>query len=116
MSLLDTMIAEPPPLRLDEGGVFRVGGTRVRLDTVITAFQNGCSADDIQRKYPSLDQADIYAVLTYYFWNREKVDAYLEKRRLETEELRQEVEARDPSDGILERLLVRRAARGRDND
>jgi uncharacterized protein (DUF433 family) len=112
MSLLETLIAEPPPLRLDEGGVFRVGETRVRLDTVITAFQNGCGPEEIQRKYPSLDQADIHAVLTYYFWNRACFDAYLEKRRLEAEELRQEVEARDPSEGTLERLVERRAARG----
>jgi hypothetical protein len=56
--------------------------------------------------------ADIYAVLTYYFWNREKVDAYLEERHRLAEELRQEIEARDPSDGILEQLLKRRAARG----
>jgi uncharacterized protein (DUF433 family) len=116
MSLLDTLVAKPPPLRLDPGGVFRVGGTRVRLDTVITAFQSGCSTEDIQRKYPSLNEADIYAVLTYYFWNREKVDAYLEQRSREAEEFRQEIEARDPSDGTLARLLERRAARGLAND
>jgi uncharacterized protein (DUF433 family) len=112
MSLLEPLVTEPPPLRLDEGGVFRVGTTRVRLDTVITAFRNGCSAEDIHRKYPSLELADIYAVLTYYFRNREKLDAYLEEHRRLAEELRQEIEARDPSDGILERLLERRAARG----
>jgi uncharacterized protein (DUF433 family) len=112
MSLLETLIAEPPPLRLDEGGVFRVGGTRVRLDTVITAHQNGCSAEETQRKYPSLELADIYAVLTYYFWNREKVDAYLAERRRLAEEVRQEIEAHDPSEGILEHLRERRAARG----
>jgi uncharacterized protein (DUF433 family) len=112
MSLLEMLVAEPPPLRLDEGGVFRVGATRVRLDTVITAFQNGCSAEEIQRKYPSLGLDDTYAVLTYYFWNRERVDAYLEERRRLAEEVRQEIEARDPSEGTLERLLERRAARG----
>jgi uncharacterized protein (DUF433 family) len=112
MSLLETLVTEPPPLRLDEGGVFRVGGTRVRLDTVITAFQQGCGVEEIQRKYPSLERADIYAVLTYYRWNREKVDAYLEERRRVADEVRREIEERDPSDGILERLLERRAAKG----
>ena len=110
MSLLEALIAEPPPLRLDEGGVLRVGATRVRLDTVVTAFQNGCTAEEIQRKYPSLQVPDIYSVLTYYFWNREKVDVYLEEHRRLAEEFRQESEARDPSEGILERLLERRAA------
>ncbi len=30
--------AEPMPLKLDENGVVRVGGTRVTLDTIITVF------------------------------------------------------------------------------
>jgi uncharacterized protein (DUF433 family) len=112
MSLLETLVTEPPPLRLDEGGTLRIGGTRVRLDTVITAHQSDCSAEEIQRKYRSLELTDVYAVLTYYFWNRERVDVYLEERRQAAEATRAEIEARDPSEGILERLLERRASSG----
>jgi hypothetical protein len=32
---------EQVPLRTDDHGVVRVGGTRVTLDTVIAAFENG---------------------------------------------------------------------------
>lgn len=32
------LVAEKPPLLKDEDGIFRVGGTRVRLDTVISHF------------------------------------------------------------------------------
>jgi hypothetical protein len=37
----------PVPLRADEQGVMRVGHTRVRLDTVITAWKQGASPEQI---------------------------------------------------------------------
>lgn len=98
-------------MRMDEDGVLRVGGTRVRLDTIVGAFHSGCTAEEILLKYPSLDLTDIYASITYYLWHREEVEAYLEERRLLAEETRRENEARFPPQGIRERLLARRAAK-----
>lgn len=110
MTILDALVARPAPLRLDEGGVVRVGGTRVTLDTVIRAFYQGCAAEEIQLKYPALKLPDVYAVITYYLWHKDEVDRYLEKRQREAEQIRKENEARFPSHGIRERLLARRAA------
>jgi uncharacterized protein (DUF433 family) len=107
MSALE-LVAEKPPLAEDEGGVVRVGGTRVRLDTVIYAFQNGCTPEEILMKYPSLNLPDIYSVITYYLLHREEVDAYLNQRKSLIEKVEQEIEARFPSDGVRERLLARR--------
>ena len=103
-------IPEPstPPIQKDEDGVFRVGGTRVRLETVITTFQNGCTAEEILLKYPSLDLTDIYAVITYYLQHRETVEEYLSERRQFIAEAEREIEERFPSAGIRERLLARR--------
>src|SRR5438477_10200043 len=92
MSRLCELVAQPAPLQTDEDGVIRVGGTRVRLDTVIGAFHNGCSAEEIMLKYPSLNLTDIYAVITYYLWQRDEVDAYLEDRRQYAEAVRHENE------------------------
>lgn len=111
MALLDALVAEPVPVRADEDGVLRVGGTRVRLDTVIEAFNQGSSAEEVLLKYPSLRLPDIYAVITYYLWHREAVDTYLEERRGVTEAVRRENESRFPPQGIRERLLARRAAK-----
>jgi uncharacterized protein (DUF433 family) len=44
---------------MDEDGVLRVGGTRVRLESVLGAFTNGCVAEGILFKYPSLNLTDI---------------------------------------------------------
>lgn len=108
---LNTLAAQPAPLQKDEDGVVRVGGTRVRLDTVITAYHMGSAAEEILLKYPSLRLTDIYAVITYYLWHREEVDRYLDDGRRREAEVRQENEARFPPQGIRERLLARRAAK-----
>lgn len=111
MTILDSLIAEPPPLREDADGVLRVGQTRVRLDTVISAFTAGCGAEEILLKYPSLSLTDIYSVIAYYLWHRREVDAYLAERQRDSEEARKETEQRFPSQGIRERLLARRGAK-----
>lgn len=107
MATLELM-AEKPPLRQDEDGVFRVGSTRVRLDTVIGAFHTGCLAEEIHLKYPSRAIKDIYAVIAYYLQHREEIDAYLIERRVQIEEAEREIETRFPSAGIREHLLPRR--------
>ena len=106
--LLGTLTAQPPPLRIDGQGAVRVGQTRVTLDTVIGAFTGGCSAEEIVRKYPSLDLANVYAVITYYLWHREAMEAYLEQRRQEAEEIRRDNQRHTPPPGLRERLLARR--------
>ncbi len=108
MALLEMLVAKPPPLQKDEDGVFRVGGTRVRLETVLAAFSHGCSAEEILLKYPSLSLTDIYAVITYYLWHRNEVEAYLLERQRLANEARKEIEAVFPPQGIRDRLLARR--------
>jgi len=54
MTVLDALVAQPAPLQLDEDGVLRVGGTRVRLETILAAFNQGSAAEEILLKYPSL--------------------------------------------------------------
>jgi uncharacterized protein (DUF433 family) len=105
-----TIAAEPVPLRLDAGGVVRVGGTRVPLDTVVAAFHDGATAEEIVQQYPTLDLGDVYAALAYYLRHRPEVDAYLEERGRQREAVRAENEARFDPRGIRARLLARRAA------
>jgi uncharacterized protein (DUF433 family) len=71
-------VVQPPPIQEDDAGILRVGGTRVRLGTIINAFNSGSTAEEILLKYPALNLTDIYAVITYYLWCREEVDAYLD--------------------------------------
>jgi uncharacterized protein (DUF433 family) len=109
MAIDETLVAVPPPIQIDGDGVMRVGGTRVTLDTVVGAYQRRRSAEEILESYPSLQLADIHAVISYYLRHRNEVDEYLERRRQQAEEVRRENEARWPSEGFWEELQARKA-------
>src|SRR5205823_5196531 len=96
------------PIRMDESGSIRVSGTRVTLDTIVGLYQSGDTAECIASAYPVVPLADVHQVIAYYLRHKADVDQYLEKRRLEGEELRRLIEAQYPPDGIRERLLARR--------
>ena len=102
---------EPLPLTTDARGAVRVGGTRVTLDTVVEAFSEGLTAEEIAQQYPVLDLADVYAVIGYYLRHREYVEEHLEERTRSAAELRARIEAERPSAGFRERLLARRRER-----
>jgi len=104
------MIAhEPVPLQATEDGVVRVGGTRVTLDTVVTAFEEGATAEEIVQQYPALRLADAYAVIGYYLHHRSEVEAYLAQRGKDSSRVRQQNEARFDPTGVRARLLARRS-------
>jgi uncharacterized protein (DUF433 family) len=107
-----TLSLETIPLTKDADGVIRVGNTRVTLDTVIAAFLEGATPEEIVHQYPSLDLTDVYAVITYYLRRRAEVDAYLQERQEQAERVREENEYRFDPSGIRERLLARRAYTG----
>lgn len=101
-------VADPPPVTAGPDGVFRVGGTRVTLDTVVGAFLDGASAETIADQYPSLDLADVYSAIGYYLRHRAEVNEYLARRREQSAAIRKENEARFPPEGVRARLLARR--------
>lgn len=105
------VVTDPVPLHMNLDGVVLVGGTRVTLDTVVGAFTDGATPEEIVQQYPSLNLADIYAVLGYYLRHRAEVDVYLHRRQQQAEQVRQQNEARFPMVGIRERLLARRMAK-----
>lgn len=103
-----SITAVPPPLKVNADGVVRVGETRVTLDTVVQAFGDGATAEEIAQQYPSVRLADIYAVIGYYLQHQADVEAYLRQQRQEAEEVRRENEARFDPSGVRARLLARR--------
>ena len=88
-----TLHPVPPPLRVDEGGVIRIGNSRVSLDLVIDQYENGMTPEDMVRAYDALVLADVYAVIAYYLLHLDEVRAYLKRRKEEAEELRTKIEA-----------------------
>lgn len=104
-----TIHSEPSPLRVDEQGVIRVGDSQVLLDVVIREFNNGAEPETIAHGFPTLDLADVYAVLAYYLRHKQEIDGYLEARRQEAENLRHEIESKQPDRAeIRAKLLARK--------
>lgn len=103
------ILVEPTPLEVDANGVVRVGQTRVTLDTVVTAFLEGATAEEISEQYTSLQLSDIYSVLGYYLRHKAEVDAYLLERQRQAAVIRQQAEQRFNPVGVRQRLLARRS-------
>jgi uncharacterized protein (DUF433 family) len=58
----------------------RIKGHRIAIENVLEFYNQGVSAEEIQRvHYPSLTLEEVYATLAYYLHNKEAVDAYNER-------------------------------------
>ena len=84
--------SEAPPLREDTTGALRVGRSRVLVDLVIRAFQDGATPEAIAQRYPTATLADLYAVIAYYLRHQADLDAYLDAREQQAQEVRQRIE------------------------
>lgn len=104
-------LAEPKetvPLRTDEHGVVRIGGTRVTLDVVVHAFDAGASPEEIVESFPTLTLSDVYATIAYLLRHRSEVDDYLRQQAEEAEAIRQKIEEHYPTAELRQRLRTRR--------
>ena len=104
----ESLATESIPLVAGADGVIRVGGTRVTLDTILAAFDEGATAEEIAQQYPSVSLADVYQVIGYYLRHSSELEPYLARRRQSICETRASNESRWPPAGIRDRLLARR--------
>jgi uncharacterized protein (DUF433 family) len=95
---------EMPPLHQDAHGVIRIGQTRVTLESVISLFEQGASAEEIALRYDVLDLHDIYATLSYYLGHQPEAKEYLDRARQASVGARRDAERRSPAAQIRERL------------
>jgi uncharacterized protein (DUF433 family) len=103
--------AQTIPLKADSDGVMRVGDTRVTLDTVVHAFEQGHTAEEIVSHYPALRLADVYAVIAYYLNHQAEVRAYLRQQHEEARETWELIESKADYRAFRERLLARYQAK-----
>jgi uncharacterized protein (DUF433 family) len=104
------ILALEVPLFDDGQGGLRVSGTRVLLERIVHAFEDGATPEGIVERYDTLHLADVYAVLTWYLRHKANVDDYLRKRADEAAAVRETIEANQPARADLRaRLMARRA-------
>lgn len=104
------IIANPPPLEINPDNVVLVGETRVTLDTVVTVFKQGTTAEEIVHRYPALKLADVYSTIAFYLNHQQMVETYLAERLAQSETIQQLNEARLDPNGIRDRLLSHKHA------
>lgn len=88
----------------------RLAGTRVGIETVIDDYQKGTTPEEIVFHYPTLSLEQVYATITYYLANKQKVKEYVALVRQGQEEAWQE-QQRNPSPfarSLQERLAAQR--------
>jgi uncharacterized protein (DUF433 family) len=103
------LITEAPPLNADGTGGLRVGGTRVLLEIVIRAFQDGATAETIVQRYPSLALSDVYSTIGYYLRHSTEVNAYLADREQQAAMVQTRVATTQPQmQAIRDRLLAQK--------
>jgi uncharacterized protein (DUF433 family) len=95
-------------VRTDEHGAMRIGQSRVLLESVIYAFQEGHSPETIRQQYPALSLEEVYGAIAFYLANQESVHQYLERQEELWDDLRQKAE-QSPSP-VIERLRTLRTA------
>jgi uncharacterized protein (DUF433 family) len=100
------------PLREEPPGVLRVGTSRVLLELVIAAYQQGESPAGIVEMYPDLELRDVFAVLAYFLAHRAEVDDYLRQCDEQAEAIRRQIEASQRPGPTKEELLARAQAKG----
>lgn len=60
-------------------GEIRFVGSRISLETIARAFQEGYSAEMMVGLYPTLSLLQIYKAIVFYLENREAVDSLIDE-------------------------------------
>jgi uncharacterized protein (DUF433 family) len=81
MSIQVEFKVSAPPFRWDKAGGIRIGQSRVTLDSLLAAYHNGFTPEEIAFQYSVLKLEEIYAAIAYYLTHRQEIDNYLEQRR-----------------------------------
>jgi uncharacterized protein (DUF433 family) len=100
----NAMTSDKAYVELDENGVYRIGKTRVMLDSLVAAFHQGHSPETIKQQYPALTLEEVYGSIAYYLAHVAEVDAYLKRQDEVWEHWKARSEAQ-PS-AVVQRLRV----------
>lgn len=111
--MLVALAPERPPLTEDSTGAIRIANSRVLLELVVRAFQDGASAETIVQRYDTLSLADVYSTIGYTLRHPEAIEAYLTQREEKSEAVRELAMSQQPDMvSIRVRLLARQESAG----
>jgi uncharacterized protein (DUF433 family) len=100
-----TFTASKPPLSVDKNGTIRVNHTRVTLRTLITAYKQGATPEQIVQEFTTLKLANVYQVLGYYLEHEAGIDLYLSEQEQRAADLRRQSDAAFHKTALYKRLM-----------
>jgi uncharacterized protein (DUF433 family) len=71
---IGTLVVSTPE---SSGGRPRIAGTRISIAQIAVGNKQGLSAEEILEEIPYLNLAQVYAALSYYHANRNKIEVDL---------------------------------------
>jgi uncharacterized protein (DUF433 family) len=75
-------------IEIDERGVAWIDDTNVKvIEIAVDKLAHGSSPEEMHFQYPHLSLAQIHAALAYYYDHQAELDAEIEARRAEADEL-----------------------------
>jgi len=95
----------------------RIKGTRIGIETILEDFlEGGLSPEEISVRYTNLTLKQVYATITYYLFNQEKIDTYLDawRKHYETEWQKQRRNPPSHVKSLLESKAKRNASKGQE--
>lgn len=78
-------------------GGYWIDGSRVSLDSIVYAFQQGCTAEAIAQSFPAISLEQVYGAIAYYLGHRQEIDEYLARARADYEVQRHAARDADPA-------------------
>ncbi len=77
-------------------GAYRIGDTRVSLDSIVCSWLQGDSPETIVDNFPSVTLEQAYGAIAFYLANRDEIDEYLRQGEADFERLSREWRAKHP--------------------
>jgi uncharacterized protein (DUF433 family) len=91
-------------IEVDETGVARVAGTRLKvIHLVMDKMAHGSTPEQMRQQFPPLSLSQIHAALTYYYDHKAELDAQIQQGLREAEALRAQAQDQPGREQLLER-------------
>ena len=92
-------------IEVDERGVARVAGTRLKvIHVVMDKMAHGSSPEDIVKQFPPLTLAQVHAALTYYYDHKAELDTQIRHSLQRAEAHQAQADAQPSREELLRRL------------
>lgn len=86
MSTIPIVSVVPSHITIDDKGVARIDGTRMKVIHVAKELRAGSTSQQMREAWPHLSLAQIHSALSYYYDHQSEIDAQIDRDLKEYEQ------------------------------